>query len=65
MSIDTVLIGDCRETLKTIDEKVRMVVTSPPYYGLRNYGDEDNQTVHCGLIWVIVITTIDQERVKH
>ena len=20
-----------------------MVVTSPPYYGLRNYGDEDNQ----------------------
>ncbi len=43
VSIDVTLVGDCRETLKTIDEKVRMCVTSPPYYGLRNYGDEENQ----------------------
>ena len=40
---DTILFGDCRDTLKTIDSKVRMCVTSPPYYGLRNYGNEDNQ----------------------
>jgi len=40
---DTILFGDCRETLSQIDEKVRMCVTSPPYYGLRNYGDEDKQ----------------------
>ena len=40
---DIILFGDCRETLKQLDEKVRMCVTSPPYYGMRNYGDEDNQ----------------------
>ena len=40
---DTVLFGDCRETLKTIDVKARMCVTSPPYYGLRDYGGEENQ----------------------
>ena len=32
---DTILFGDCRETLKQFDEKPRMCVTSPPYYGLR------------------------------
>ena len=40
---DTILFGDCRETLKEFDGKARMCVTSPPYYGLRNYGDEENQ----------------------
>ena len=40
---DTILFGDCRETLSQIDDKVRMCVTSPPYYGLRNYGGEDYQ----------------------
>ena len=35
---DTILFGDCRETLSQFDEKVRMCVTSPPYYGLRDYG---------------------------
>jgi len=40
---DIILFGDCRETLSQFDEKVRMCVTSPPYYGLRNYGDESNQ----------------------
>ena len=38
-----ILFGDCRDTLPTIDVKARMCVTSPPYYGLRNYGDEANQ----------------------
>ena len=37
---DTILFGDCRETLKEFDEKARMCVTSPPYYGLRDYGGD-------------------------
>ena len=43
MVTDTILFGDCRETLKEFDGKARMCVTSPPYYGLRNYGSEENQ----------------------
>ena len=34
-----ILQGDCREVLKTLpDESVHCVVTSPPYWGLRDYG---------------------------
>ena len=34
-----ILIGDCRETLRTLpDQSVHCVVTSPPYFGLRDYG---------------------------
>jgi len=34
-----ILLGDCRETLKTLpDQSVNTVVTSPPYFGLRDYG---------------------------
>ena len=40
---DTILFGDCRNTLKQFDEQARMCVTSPPYYGLRDYGGEDSQ----------------------
>ncbi len=48
---DTVLFGDCRQTLGTfkaqittgIAERPQMCVTSPPYYGLRDYGGEENQ----------------------
>ena len=43
---DYVLFGDCRDSLKIIaneEEKARMCVTSPPYYGLRDYGGEENQ----------------------
>lgn len=33
-----VLVGDCREILKTLDAgSVQCVVTSPPYFGLRDY----------------------------
>src|SRR3990167_8604392 len=36
-----ILLGDCREVLKTLpDESVHCVVTSPPYWGLRDYGVE-------------------------
>ena len=40
---DLILFGDCRETLPAFIDKARCCVTSPPYYGLRNYGDEDKQ----------------------
>ena len=40
---DVILFGDCLETLKELDEPARMCVTSPPYYGLRDYGGEDYQ----------------------
>jgi len=40
---DTILFGDCLQTLKQFDEKARCCITSPPYYGLRNYGGEDCQ----------------------
>ena len=38
-----ILYGDCRDTLKQFDEQARTCVTSPPYYGLRDYGGEENQ----------------------
>ena len=43
---DVILYGDCRLTLKQFADagvKAQMCVTSPPYYGLRDYGNEDNQ----------------------
>ena len=41
---DTILYGDCRETLCAfLPQTARVCVTSPPYYGLRNYGGEDSQ----------------------
>ena len=34
-----ILAGDCRDTLKTLpDQSVHCCVTSPPYFGLRDYG---------------------------
>lgn len=37
--IDKVINGDCLEVLKTLpDESIDCCVTSPPYYGLRDYG---------------------------
>lgn len=39
MDVNTILQGDCLQVLKTLPEKsVQCVVTSPPYYGLRDYG---------------------------
>jgi len=40
---DKILFGDCRETLPQFTTKARMCVTSPPYYGLRDYGGEEQQ----------------------
>jgi DNA modification methylase len=37
-----VIVGDNRETLKALpSESVQTVVTSPPYWGLRDYGNDD------------------------
>jgi DNA modification methylase len=37
-----VIVGDNRETLKQLpDRSVQTVVTSPPYWGLRDYGNDD------------------------
>ena len=36
-----ILAGDCRETLKTLaDQSINTCITSPAYYGLRDYGEE-------------------------
>ena len=41
---DTILYGDCRDTLKNLTNlSVQTCITSPPYYGLRDYGGEESQ----------------------
>jgi len=37
-----IICGDCRDKLKELEpESVQMCVTSPPYWGLRDYGHDD------------------------
>lgn len=37
--MEKVLVGDCIDSLKRMDDQsVNCIVTSPPYYGLRDYG---------------------------
>ena len=39
--VNKIIHGNCIEILEKIpDESIDCVVTSPPYYGLRNYGEE-------------------------
>ena len=39
MSLHTLHLGDCREILRTLPEQsIHCCVTSPPYFGLRDYG---------------------------
>lgn len=41
---NTIICGDALEVLKTLpDECVDLIITSPPYYGLRRYGDYEQQ----------------------
>jgi len=43
MSIE-ILQGDCIESLKKLeDQSINTCITSPPYWGLRNYNDEEKQ----------------------
>ena len=42
MLTNRTLYGDCRETLKELPEKcINTCITSPPYWGLRDYQEED------------------------
>ena len=42
--VDLILFGDCKETLKQFPRgSAQKCVTSPPYYGLRDYGGETDQ----------------------
>lgn len=44
-----IIVGDNRETLKAlVDASVHCVVTSPPYWGLRRYGDGSQRAVEHG-----------------
>lgn len=41
--MNKIIFGDCRDTMKKLAKdgvKVQMCVTSPPYYGLRDYGHD-------------------------
>ena len=39
MQVNTIIQGDAREAIKTLpDKSIHCCVTSPPYYGLRDYG---------------------------
>ena len=41
LPLNQILCGDCREVMKTFpDDCIDLVVTSPPYWGLRDYGQE-------------------------
>ena len=41
---NAILLGDCRDTLRSLpDQSVHCVVTSPPYFGLRDYGGQQLQ----------------------
>ena len=43
-----ILCGDAAEVLKTLPQgSANMCVTSPPYYGLRDYGEENQIGVEC------------------
>lgn len=44
LPLNQVLCGDCREVMKTFpDDCIDLVVTSPPYWGLRDYGTGKDQ----------------------
>lgn len=55
----TIHVGDCREVLKTLpDKSVHACVTSPPYFGLRDY-DVDDQIGQEGSLAEYVETLVE------
>lgn len=41
--MNKIIFGDCRDTMRQLESegvKVQMCVTSPPYFGLRDYGHD-------------------------
>ena len=58
--MNKIFYGDSRTVLKNVNFKARTCVTSPPYFGVRNYGDKPNQigiekTVDCERIGMAVV----------
>ena len=44
MNTHRIIVGDCIEGMKTLpDESVHTCITSPPYFGLRDYGGGDDE----------------------
>lgn len=42
MEVNKIILGDCLDKLKTLqDESINCCITSPPYWGLRDYGVDD------------------------
>jgi len=41
MTSHKVIIGDSRKMAKIIDESVQLIVTSPPYWQLKDYGSKN------------------------
>ena len=40
-----IIQGDCTRSLLNLDNKsIDTIITSPPYYALRNYNDEEEQS---------------------
>ena len=66
-----IIHGDCREILPSLDVKVDLVLTSPPYDNLREYGGHEwnfdataRELIKCLLVgsvivWVVADATID------
>ena len=44
MNTHHIILGDCIEGMKTLSDKcVQTCITSPPYFGLRDYGGGDSE----------------------
>jgi DNA modification methylase len=66
VEVNKIYCGDCREVLRGMpDESVHCVVTSPPYYSLRDYGVEPvvwNGDELCEHVWGEEIPNSKEER---
>lgn len=60
-TVHKIILGDSREMKEIPDESIHLIVTSPPYWQLKDYGNERqigfNQTYeeyvnHLNLVWV-------------
>lgn len=58
-----ILIGDCREVLRTLpDASVQAIVTSPPYWNLRDYGVNGQIGLEDSVdAWVAELVTVFRE----
>ena len=57
LETNKVYVGSCLDVLKTFpDESLDMCVTSPPYWGLRDYGTEGHRF---GVVMKNVSTSVD------